>query len=132
MVDLAWVQQRTVGNLCDIPMLLHCNPCPGSIRKSSSVHTYIIRYELERHIYHALITNRTIVLPSYMHLRQCLDIEACKLKGRKYHVKASEADANADANEWILPIEYFYDLAHLKKHVRFITISDFHAAIDDS
>ncbi|RUP44094.1 hypothetical protein BC936DRAFT_149952 [Jimgerdemannia flammicorona] len=80
------------------------------------------RYEIEHHAYYAYLLNRTLVVPTYLHMRECYQPGLCAIEGHR--VKDS-SDGNVARNSWAMPITNFFDLAHLSKYVKVITMSEF-------
>ncbi|RUP42812.1 hypothetical protein BC936DRAFT_138050 [Jimgerdemannia flammicorona] len=80
------------------------------------------RYELEHHIYYAYLLNRTLVVPSHLHMRNCYQPGLCAIEG---HIINDTIKDGGSINSWSMPITNFFDLAHLRKYVKVITVSEF-------
>ncbi|RUS25076.1 hypothetical protein BC938DRAFT_472660 [Jimgerdemannia flammicorona] len=80
------------------------------------------RYEIEHHAYFAALMNRTLIVPTHLHMRGCYHIGLCTIEG---HRVKDKSDQEATQNNWGMPITNFFDLAHLSQHIKVITIAEF-------
>ncbi|RUP46745.1 hypothetical protein BC936DRAFT_146572 [Jimgerdemannia flammicorona] len=80
------------------------------------------RYEIEHHVYYAYLLNRTLVVPTYLHMRECYQPGLCAIEGHR--INDSSVDG-ADRNSWAIPITNLFDLVHLRKYIKVITVSEF-------
>jgi hypothetical protein len=78
-----------------------------------------VRYDIELHLYFALLLNRTLILPSYIHMRECFQPGICRIQA--YHVH-NESDID---DPWAMPIEHFYDIKYMQSKCKVLKFDEF-------
>ncbi|KAF9165172.1 hypothetical protein DFQ26_000513 [Actinomortierella ambigua] len=74
-----------------------------------------MRYMLERGLYIAGLSNRTLVIPTHLRIRQCADLKVCLQVASP--LRLDRIGHNPQASTMELEMGYFFDLPHLDRYL---------------